>query len=231
VKVMRFLIPLLLLWGVAAHAVPANDAAGTAGAGCSADATPSVNVNVSAGSDRYGIGYIYWEGAVTVSGASFGGQTPTLHKSHTATNFYMYRLDDPATGAQTFAVTISGAPSRCYIGWLTYSGAGSLTAAVENNVSATTTLPLNITSTSADLAVDAAVWGGTTIVGDVSQTVRIDADNFEATARSFGASEKNGSGTVAMTWTTGTNATGFILGASLQAPVTQTGIISKRRRH
>jgi hypothetical protein len=213
----RFLALLLLLCSCATLAAPVNDASGTAGADCSGDSTPSVAVTVSSGSDRYGIGWVYWEGAVTISSPTFAAQTPTLHHTHASTQFVMYRLAAPSTGAQTFGVTLSGAPSRCYIGWLTYSGVASVGTAVADIVESGTTVDVDVTSASGDMAVDAAVFAEATIVVGAGQTARIDADNFGSTFRSFGASEEAGAATVTMSWTTGGATDGFIIAANLVA--------------
>lgn len=214
----RAIAVLLLLCAATANAAPTFDASGSAGAGCSADATPTVDVTVSAGSDRYGIGYIYWEGAVTVSAAAFGAQTPTLHATHSGTNFQMYRLDDPSTGAQTFSVTISGAPSRCYIAWVTYQATASVGTAAEGYQPEGTTLTVDVSSATGDLVVDGAMFGGGVINVGAGQTSRVEQDDFDEAGRSFGVSEEAGASTVTMSWTTGGgNEEGFILAANLVA--------------
>jgi hypothetical protein len=222
---------LLLFWSIASLAAPIIDASGSAGAGCSADATPSVAVTVSAGSDRYGIGYVYWEGAVTVSAAAFGAQTPTLHHTHSGANFLMYRLDDPSTGAQTFSVTISGAAGRCYIAWLTYQGASSLGTAVEDFVSGGATVDVNVSSAAGDLVIDGAEISGTAIIVGAGQTSRVEQDDLDSAGRSFGASDEPGAGTVTMSWGTGGAAEeGFIIAANLVAAGASSSGLLRRRR-
>lgn len=189
-----------------------------AGAGCSGDSTPSVAVTVSAGTDRYGIGWVYWEGAVTISAPTFAAQTPTLHRTHaTHGQFVMYIQDEPTTGAQTFGVTLSGAPTRCYIAWVTYSGVASVGTAVDDIVESGTTVDVDVTSATGDLVVDAAVFAEATIVVGTSQTPRVEQDDFESTFRSFGASDEAGGTTVTMSWTTGGATDGWIVAANLVA--------------
>lgn len=229
---MRHIIAaLLLLCSLGLSAAPVYDASGSAGAGCSADATPSVAVTVSAGSDRYGVGFVYWEGAVTVSAAAFGAQTPTLHHTHSGANFRMYRLAAPSTGAQTFSVTISGAPSRCYIAWATFSGVSSVGTATEGFQGGGTTVTTNVSSAAGDLVVDGGEFAGGVINVGAGQTSRIEADDFDSAGRSFGVSTEPGAGTVTMSWSTGgVSEEGYIIAANLVAAGAASSGLLRRRR-
>lgn len=212
-KHLRLSFLLLLLWGFTAQSAPVFDAA--ASDLCSAS-NPSIATHTSTGADRFALLGIYTEGGVSIVTITYGAQTPTLIHSHSKGGFWLYGLDDPATGGQTVTVTFSGAPSRCAVGILSYTGVGTTGTAAEATVDATT-LSVDVASAAGQLVVDVALFSEATIVVGASQTARIDLDNFESTFRSFGMSEEAGATTTTMSWTTGASTDGWSIGVSLTA--------------
>lgn len=177
--------------------------------------TISVNHTVAAGSDLFllvSVGWYNAQGARTVSGVTWNGTAMTAVPSSTvatsgAHNVQLWYLINPATGAHTVTVTMSGNDDLLFVGVSSWSGVhqtAPLGTAVTNTGTSTTgqvTL-----SSAADEYVAGCITHEAIFASDFSTSDTELYEQFDNTTNLHSGAYSVGSASVSLDWLGGKNA-------------------------
>lgn len=189
--------------------------------------------HTASGTNRCALIGVYQGADHAITAISYGAQTPTLIGAENRLS--LYGLVAPATGAQTVSVT-SDTSEGIMIGVVSYTDcaqASTFGTPVTATTSETTSISATgVGSATGALVVDAAVMISLAMAADVSQTERISRDDPGEGFWSFGMSEKAGSASVTMTWSTaGSVGDNEIVAVSIAAAGGgASGLLLRRRR-
>ena len=174
------------------------------------------------------VGVVTWNnaGAPTVDGVTYDGQAMTLVKDKVSSKIRatLWRLNDPASGTKTVAVTLGGTATGAMGGAITFFDVGTadpIGTPVENSGSGTAAT-VDASSAAGEIVVDC--------IGSVAPlTVGPDQTEQWTEANGFGTgagSTEPGDTTVTMSWTVGSGQVWAIVAVSIR-PV-QPAIASQR---
>lgn len=152
------------------------------------------------GSDRFLLIGIMNNGTVPTS-VTYGAQSPTLIASEG--RLHLYRLVNPATGAQSATASLAGADMQI-IAVVSYRGVDQTTPIgtpqKATNIEQTSIPAPAVSSSATGLVVDVAMMINTAMAAAAGQTERISLDDPGVGFLSFGMSEKSGAASVTMQW-------------------------------
>lgn len=162
------------------------------------------------GSDRLVIIGVYGSTQVAPPTVTYGAQSAVLIEDGGTDIFepslWLYYVIPSTTGTQTITVTFGINCARCALGAIAYTGVHQTTPVGTPDTlatSATNTHTATVTDASATgRVVDMVLVSGQNVTADVAQTERVVEEDWDSVFNSFGMSDRAGTGTVAMTWTT-----------------------------
>lgn len=144
--------------------------------------------------------------AMSVTAVTYNGVGLTLIDSQVngSVTVYQYGLIAPATGSNNISVSLSGPPSYCIAGGVTYTGAHQTTA-FGTSAKATgsdTTPTVDVTSAATEVVIDTVSWrnNDVTATAGAGQTQRWNINDLDD---DFGCacSTETGAATTTMSWT------------------------------
>lgn len=199
---------LLALLGVTARADVAWQSTATPDTG---GAITSLSTTISpSGSNLAVIIGVYGSGQAAPPTVTYAAQTPVLIDDGGADPFepslWLYYVIPSAPGSASIVVTFGANCPRCALGAIAYTGVHQTTP-VGTPASASESGVLTHTATVTDavatgLVVDMILVSGPVITMDGGQTLRVEEEDWDGVFNAFGMSDKGGTGSVAMTWTT-----------------------------
>lgn len=201
-----FLLLPSLSWGAVAFDAGAGDL-------CSEATTCSYSHTVASGATimTFGITVATSSGTVgTITAPTFNGVSSTLVTSNTsfsgAVRQAVYCLDNPASGAHSASVTISGLTAgsdSLHMGTMSFTGSANCASMTNTNTANGTSAAPSVTVSgvaSTSIVGDVACQGTDLTVG-TNQTSRYGINNSSNTCASLGVSTQAGSNGGVMDWT------------------------------
>lgn len=188
-----------------------------------ADSGSSVSYShTCSGSDRLLIVGVAWRGTQTVSSVTYNGVAMTQVAAHAAggnnTRVKQYYLINPASGANTVSVTMSGA-TNLVVGSISFNGAHQTTPlGTQATATGTSGNPsVSVSSASDEIVVDSLSYDrASSLTVGAGQTQRYNRDDNGGGDLWGAGSTEAGAASVTMSWTAGASEGWAIAGVSVK---------------